>query len=30
MDITSLLGTVVSQDSLNQISRAADVPTKDV
>ena len=30
MDVTSLLGTVVSQDSLKQISRAADVPTKDV
>ena len=30
MDITSLLGTVVSQDSMNQIGRAANVPTKDV
>ncbi len=30
MDITSMLGTIVSADSMNQISRAADVPTKDV
>ena len=30
MDITSLLGTIVSQDSMNQIGRAANVPTKDV
>ena len=30
MDVTSLLGTLVSQDSLNQIGRAANVPTKDV
>ena len=30
MDITSLLGTVVSQDTMSQIGRAANVPTKDV
>ena len=30
MDITSLLGTVVSQDSMKQIGQAANVPTKDV
>ena len=30
MDVTSMLGTMVSQDSMNQISRAVNVPTKDV
>ena len=30
MDVTSLLGTIVSQDSMKQIGSAANVPTKDV
>ena len=30
MDVTSLLGTIVSHDSVNQISRTADVPTRGV
>lgn len=30
MDVKSMLGTVVSQDSVKQISRSMNVPTKDV